>query len=224
MSFALLSALLQGIGYLSVVFVLTMYLQGVRGLSPLYASLLLVPGYLVSSLFAPAMGKLSDKVGARYLATGGVLLMIVGVGAYSLFTTTTPLFLIVPVSLVTGIGGGMYWPANNSAIMALARRGSYGAISGLRSTLNGVGSLLSFVIAIAVAALTVPRYVAFEVFLGTAHLRGGLASDFLVGIHNALFASAVILGVAAVVSYARASGMPSLPKPRSDLDAERSQR
>ncbi len=206
MSFSLLSAFLQGIGYLSVVFLLTMYLQGVMGLTPLYAAILLVPGYVISSMLSPFMGRLADRLGARIMATGGILFMIVGVVAYIFFGVHTPVLWVVPVSIVTGFGGAMYWPANNSAIMSLARRGSYGSISGLRSTLTSVGNLLSFVTTIAVAGLTLPRSVAFQVFLGTSNLRGGLAVSFLDGLHAALAVSAVILVVAALVSYTRSTG------------------
>ncbi len=214
MSYSLLSAFLQGIGFLSVVFLLTMYLQGILGLSPLAASLLLVPGYVITSLFAPYMGRFSDKLGARIMATTGIVFMIVGVAAYSLFSLSTNPYWVVPISLVTGFGGAMYWPANNSAIMRQARRGSYGSISGLRSTLTGIGSLLSFVLSIAIAGLSVPRYVAFEIFLGTTNLRnipGNVAASFLLGIHAALLVSGAILVVAAIVSYARPH-TPAAPK------------
>lgn len=213
MSFSLLSAFLQGIGYLSVVFLLTMYLQGVMGLTPLYAALLLVPGYVISSMLSPFMGKLADRLGARIMATGGIVLMICGVVAYAFFDLGTPVLWVVPVSIVTGFGGAMYWPANNSAIMSLARRGSYGSISGLRSTLTSVGSLLSFVTTIAVAGLTLSRQTAFEVFLGTTNLRGGVATSFLNGLRAAYAVSAVILVVAAIVSYFRSSGgLTSVPQ------------
>ena len=51
--------------YLSVVFLITMYLQGIRAFSPLDAALLLTPGYVVGSLLSPKMGKLSDRYGVR---------------------------------------------------------------------------------------------------------------------------------------------------------------
>ncbi|MGA7923466.1 MAG: MFS transporter [Thermoplasmata archaeon] len=207
---SLTSALLQSIGYLSVIFLLTMYLQGVRGLSPLDASLLLVPAYVVSSFLSPAMGRWSDRLGAHVVATWGIALMLAGVLSYAFFSVTTPLFWVVVVSLVTGFGGAMYWPANTAAIMARSQPGTYGAISGLRATLTNVGWLLSFVIALVVASAAIPRYVAFEVFLGTTHLVGGLGAEFLNGLHAALIVSAVILAVAGVVSYSRGRPQPVL--------------
>ncbi len=57
LSLSLTAATLQAVGFLSVLFLIIMYLQGIRGHDPpLDASLLLVPGYVVSSLLAPRMG------------------------------------------------------------------------------------------------------------------------------------------------------------------------
>ena len=211
LTYSLASSFFQGLGYLAVVFLLTMYLQGVRGLSPLAAALLLVPGYIVGGGLAPYMGRLADRVGARTLATLGIVLMLAGVLAYASLRVDSPLPYVVVITLVTGVGSGMFWPANNAAIMASAPSGSYGAVSGLRSMLANTGTLLSFVLAISVASATVPREVAYQVILGTTTLVGGVAATFLQGLDGALYASAVILTVAAVLSALR--GKPHEPHP-----------
>jgi len=211
LTYSLASAFLQGLGYLAVVFLLTMYLQGVRGLSPLDAALLLVPGYIVGGGLSPYMGRLSDRLGARLLATLGIVFMLVGVLAYASLRVDSPLAYVPLISVFTGIGGGMFWPANNAAIMASAPRGSYGAVSGLRSMLQNTGTLLSFVLAITIASATVPRWQAYAVILGTKNLIGGVGPGFLTGIDGALYASAAILAVAAVLSALRGRATSPLP-------------
>jgi EmrB/QacA subfamily drug resistance transporter len=220
LTYSLASSFLQGFGYLAVVFLVTMYLQGVRGLSPLNAAVLLVPGYIVGGALSPFMGRLTDRIGARVLATAGILGMLAGVLLYASLRVDSPLYEVVAITVVTGVGSGMFWPANNTAIMANAPRGSYGAVSGLRSMLANTGTLLSFVLAITIASATVPRYVAYEVLLGTTKLIGGVGSQFLTGIDGALYASAVILAAAAVLSALRgehrtASGPPAGGPPAS---------
>jgi len=49
----------------------------------------------------------------------------------------------------------------------------------------------------------VPRYVAFEVFLGTTDLLGGVATGFLEGIRSALLVSFAILFIALILSAVR---------------------
>ena len=97
----------------------------------------------------------------------------------------------------------MFFPANNSAVMAKARQGNYGSISGLLRTLQNVGILGSFVVAISVASASIPRQLAFQVFISTVKLSGGLSASFITGIQAALYASIAILAVAAVLSATR---------------------
>lgn len=201
LAFSLVAGFFQSLGYLSIVFLLTLYLQGVRGLSPLDASLLLVPGYCVGAVAGPLMGRLTYRTGTRAMATGGILMMLAGIAGYSLLGNTTWLGWVPITSLVTGLGTGMFFPANTLAIMSQAAPDRLGAVSGLRSTLQNMGALLSFVLSFAIASAAVPKAVAYEVFLGT--LSGGIPPAFLVGLHDALYVSAAVLGVAAVLSWRR---------------------
>ncbi len=200
---AILSAFFLSVGYFSVVFLLIMYLQGIRGLSPLDASLLLVPGYVAGSFLGPGMGGLSDKYGSRGLATAGVFFLSVAILIYLVMTTTSPLYIVLIGSAVSGLGTSMFFPPNNSAVMANARQGSFGSISGLLRTVHNIGLVGSYVLAISVAAASVPRSVAFEVFIGTSNLTGGVSNTFLMGILNAFYASIAILVIAGVFSYFR---------------------
>ncbi len=80
---AIASAFFLSVGYFSVVFLLIMYLQGIRGLSPLDAALLLVPGYVAGSFLGPLMGRLSDRYGSRRDCYVGCVLF--GVSDFDLF-------------------------------------------------------------------------------------------------------------------------------------------
>jgi EmrB/QacA subfamily drug resistance transporter len=217
LGFSLLASLLQALGYLSVVFLLTMYLQGIRGLSPLDASILLVPGYLVGAVVGPFMGRQVDRIGPRLLATFGLLLMLAAVLAYAQLTPGSWLGWVPAISLVSGIGTGSFFPANTTAIMSQAPPRRLGAISGLRGALTNIGTLLSFVVTLSIASASVSRAVAYEVFLGTTDLTGGVAGQFLGGIRAALYGSAAILGVAAALSWSR--GRPTPPAPARPMES-----
>lgn len=213
LGYSLAASFFQSLGYLAITFLVIMYLQGVRGLDPLSAALLLVPGYILASSLAPFMGRISDRIGPRTPATVGILGMLAAVLLYAsvAFTATSPLLLIVGISVIGGVGSALFYPANNSAIMASARRDSYGSVSGLARSLGNMGTLLSFVLVIAVATVAVPRGLAFAVFLGTTHLIGGIAVPFLYGLRVALLVSAGMLGAAAVLSYLRGAGGTTPP-------------
>jgi EmrB/QacA subfamily drug resistance transporter len=201
--YSLMAAFFLSLGYLSVVFLITMYLQGIRGLTPLDAALLLTPGYIVGSLLSPLMGRLSDRYGARVLATLGAATLILATLVYLTLRLDTPLWVVLVASGISGIGSAMFFPSNNSAVMANAPHGSFGGISGILRTVQNIGILGSFVIAITVASASIPREVAFEVFIGTTNLVGGVSDAFLHGIDASLWASIIIMGIAAVLSWMR---------------------
>jgi len=211
LGFSLIAGLLQAIGYLSVIFLLTMYLQGVRGLSPLNASLLLIPGYLVGAAAGPLVGRHVDRLGSRGLATAGILAMGGAVLLYTTLGVDSWLGWVPVISTVGGLGSGLFFPANTTAIMGRATPATFGSISGLRGTLTNMGTLLSFVITLSIASASVPRYVAYEVFLGTTNLVGGIGQQFLDGLHQALLGSALILAVAALLSWTRGNSDRARP-------------
>lgn len=206
LTYSLLAATFQAIGYLSVVFILILYLQGIRGFSPLYTSLILVPGYVVSGFLSPLMGRLADRFGAGKLATLGIFFMALGVLIYFSLQTTSDISIVILGTLVAGFGGSMFWPSNSTSVMAHAPRELYGSISGLLRTLSSMGVLFSFVITISVVSLSVPRSVTFAVFLGISNSLGSFPASFMNGVRTALFASLVILLMAGFLSAARARG------------------
>ena len=212
LGFSLAAGLFQSLGYLSVVFLLTLYLQGLRGLSPLNASLLLVPGYLVGAVAGPTMGRLVDRVGSRGVATAGIGCMMAAVLGYAQLDLGTWLGWVPLISLMAGVGVGMFFPANTTAIMGQARPATFGAISGLRGTLTNMGTLLSFVLTLSIASASVSRRQAEAVFLGFQTLTGGVGASFLTGLHAALYGSAVVLLVAAALSWSRGRAAPIPPR------------
>ena len=201
--YSILATFFLSLGYLAVVFLITMYLQGVRALSPLYAALLLIPGYVAGSFLSPVMGRLSDRYGARYIATAGAGAIILATLVYLSLRIDTPLWFVLVASAISGTGTSMFFPANNSAVMAHAPHGTYGGISGLLRTMQNIGILGSFVITITVAAASIPREIAFEVFIGTTNLVGGVSQAFIQGIDAALWISLILIAIAGVLSWLR---------------------
>jgi EmrB/QacA subfamily drug resistance transporter len=208
MSASFLAAMFQGLANFAVLFLLIMYLQGVRDLTPLDASLLLVPGYLVSAFIGPFGGRLADRFGPIWPATVGLAVQIVALGIYTLLTPTSTLWLVGVAAVVNGIGSGSFFPANNSAVMKIAPGASYGVASGLLRTFSNIGMVFSFAVAILIAARSIPRALAFAIFVGGTALNHHLGEAFSNGLHAALYASMISMALAAVLSASRVLHRP----------------
>ena len=181
-----------------------MDLQGPRGLSPIHASLLLVPGFVAGAAVGPPAGRLADRHGPVVPATVGLALQVVALLAYAQLTLTTPLWVIVVISLVNGIGTSFFFPANSSAVMKAAPPDMFGIASGMLRTFANIGMVFSFAVAILVASRSISRELAFAIFVGTASLHGSLAAAFTSGLHAAFYAMVIFMVIAAVLSALRA--------------------
>jgi MFS family permease len=200
---ALLAAMFQAVGNFAVLFLVIMYLQGVRGLSPLHASLLLVPGYLIGGAFAPFGGRLADRIGPVWPATVGLMIQIVSLAIYAQLGAKAPYGIVIIASIVSGVGSAGFFPANTTAVMTAAPGKAFGTANGLLRTFSNVGMVFSFAVAILVAARSISKKLAFQIFVGTTSLPRHLTATFNSGLHSAFYSAMGFMVVAAVLSSLR---------------------
>ena len=213
---SIFAAFLQSLASFAVLFLVVMYLQGVRGMAPWNASLLLVPGYILGGMVAPFSGRLSDRMGARVVASTGLALQACGFLVYLTLGLTTSTYVVVLGAVLNGAGSSTFFPANNSAVMASAPSRSYGVVSGLLRTFSNIGMVCSFAAALLVASLSMTRQLAFQIFLGTGFqspLPPQLSSAFMNGMHAALAGSISVIIVALVLSILRGKEARTMRSP-----------
>jgi EmrB/QacA subfamily drug resistance transporter len=203
MSASLLASMFQGLSSFAVLFLLLMYLQGPRGLSPLNASLLLLPGYVLSAGGSLYAGRLADRRGPVLPATLGLAMQVVSLVLYAQLTNSTPLWWIVCIGIINALGASLFFPANSSAIMKAAPPDMFGIASGMMRTFANVGMVFSFSVAILVASRSISRQLAFAIFVGTTSLHGQVADAFTTGLHAAFYESVAFMVIAAILSGLR---------------------
>ena len=132
-------------------FVLIIWLQGIwlplHGYdfadTPFWAGIFLLPltaGFLVSG---PAAGYLSDRIGSRGLATGGMLVFGASFVGLALLPIDFPYWAFALLLVVNGVGSGMFGAPNSSSIMSSVPAEQRGVASGMRSTFQNSGTSLS---------------------------------------------------------------------------------
>jgi EmrB/QacA subfamily drug resistance transporter len=146
------------IGMLGIFLPLTIYFQSALGFSALKAGLTLMPSSLVMIMLAPGLGKLTDKIGGKYILISGLSLFAIGMGWVVLIATPTSTWYdFLPALVVAGIGmGGTFAPLTTTAMREIEPRLA-GAASGVLNTTRQVGSVIGTA---AVGALLQNRLVA----------------------------------------------------------------
>ena len=111
--------------------------------TPLWAGIFLLPLSCGFILAGPLSGYLSDRVGARRLATSGMLVFAASLIGLMALPVDFPYWAFALCTLVSGIGSGMFAAPNTSAIMGSVPASHRGVASGMRSTFQNSGNLLS---------------------------------------------------------------------------------
>lgn len=141
-------------GMLGMFFLLPVYLQAQLGYTAIQTGLTLTPLSAAILVAAPLAGRISDRIGSRWLVFSGM-----GIAAMAVFWASfLPIgagwqWLAAPLALA-GLGMGLVMPSMTSAVMAVAPHGEEGAASGILSTMRQVGGVFGVAILGAIFATT----------------------------------------------------------------------
>jgi DHA2 family methylenomycin A resistance protein-like MFS transporter len=179
-SAAVLFGICVNLTYYGMVFVLSLYLQRVRGDTPLEAGLAFLPltgGFLVSNVLS---GWVVGRYGVRVPMICGALTAALGYGLLHLADATTPLIgLLVPFLLIPA-GMGLAVPAMTTAVLASVERQRAGTASAVLNTARQAGG-----------AVGVAAFGALVSGAGAAHIVFGM--QVATAISAALLLTALVL-------------------------------
>jgi EmrB/QacA subfamily drug resistance transporter len=173
------------IGMMGIFLPFTIYLQSVLGFTALKAGLAMAPASLISLFVAPVAGRMTDKIGGKYILMSGLILFGAGMGWLALIAhpnSTWPSFL-APL-IVAGLGlGCIFAPLVTTAMRNIPPQLA-GAASGVLNTVRQVGLVIGTA---AVGALLQNRLVSS--MSGQAEVRAGalppqVRHQFVTQIHN----------------------------------------
>ena len=139
-------------GWGAFLFMMSLYLQGERGFSPMHTGLIYLPIAVGALLFSPLSGRLVGRFGARpSLVISGVLITAATLMLAAL-SATTPVWQLLVVFTVFGIGFSMVnAPVTNAAVSGMPTDRA-GAASAIASTSRQVGVSIGVALCGSVAA------------------------------------------------------------------------
>jgi EmrB/QacA subfamily drug resistance transporter len=184
-AFSNLAALINYSATAAVGFLLSLYLQYIKGLTPQQAGFVLIAQPIMQALFSPLAGRLSDRVEPRVVASTGMAISATGLFLLVWLGDTTPLAWIVFCLMLLGFGFALFSSPNMNAIMGSVDRRLYGVASGTLGTMRLVGQTFSLGVAALLFALYIgnvqiePQY--YPQFLASARMAFAILTVLCVG-------------------------------------------
>jgi predicted MFS family arabinose efflux permease len=131
------------VGYYGLPFVMSLYLQQLRGLSSLATGLVFLPMMLVGAVLTPFSARLAERQGARRLVGGGLVLMTAGLAILAIAPASTSVWLLAALMVLVGLAGPLVSPPVTAVLLNSVPGHQAGTASGIFNTSRQVGGALA---------------------------------------------------------------------------------
>lgn len=192
-AFSNLAALVNYSSTWAVGFLLSLYLQYIKGLPPHRAGLVLIAQPVVMALSSPFAGKLSDRTQPRVIASAGMALTAAALLVFGFLRPDTSFGVLVGGLAVLGLGFGLFSSPNTNAVMGSVEKRFYGVASATLGTMRLSGQMMS-------AGVTM---LIFSLYLGRSPIVPDLYPVFLVAVRAAFVLYALLCALGVFASLAR---------------------
>jgi len=156
-AFSNLAALINYSATFAVTFLLSLYLQYIKALTPETAGLILLPQPVTQAFFSPFAGRLSDRIEPRIIASIGMALTAVGLFLFIFLGEKTTVAFIVGTLILLGFGFALFSSPNTNAVMSSVENRFYGVASGTIGTMRMMGMVLSMGITILIFSVYIGK-------------------------------------------------------------------
>ena len=198
-AFSNLAALFNYSATSAVAFLMSLYLQYIKGLPPQTAGLVLIAQPVVMAVASPFAGRLSDRTEPRIIASTGMALSAAGLVLFSFLGPGTGFGYIVASLVCLGLGFGLFSSPNTNAVMGSVEKRHLGIASAALGTMRLTGQMMS--------AGTVMMI--FALFMGRIPIAPPVYPQFLRSVRIAFLFFAVLCAAGVFASLARGDRDPS---------------
>jgi EmrB/QacA subfamily drug resistance transporter len=192
-AFSCLAALINYAATFAVTFLISLFLQYIKGLTPPTAGTILVAQPVVMAFLSPLAGRLSDRIEPRLISSAGMTLTAFGLLLFALVGTETSEYYIIATLMVLGLGFALFSSPNMSAIMGAVDKKFFGIASGTVAAMRLLGQMTSMAVAMVV----------FAVFIGREQITPDNYDLFLKSVKICFSIFAVLCGFGIFFSFSR---------------------
>ena len=147
--------LMVGLAMFGVFFFVSLYMQNILGFSAVQAGAAFLPMTVLIILVAPIAGKLSDRIGSRWLMTGGMTLLGIQLLYYSTLGTDANFWDLLPALLIGGVGMSLTMTPSAAAIIGSVPTDKAGVGSAVMNSMRQVGGSIGVALIGAIIAAKV---------------------------------------------------------------------
>jgi len=185
-TFNVISAFINYCAAFPIIFLLSLYIQYIKGFNPQNAGLILAVQPIIMTVFSPFAGKLSDKIEPRIVASFGMAFITIALIIFTFLTKNTSMLSILVGLIVLGIGYALFSSPNINAAISSVEEKYYGVASATLTTMRVIGQMFGMGIIILI----------FTFFMGDLSIKPENYGLFLVSakISFIIFAFLCILG------------------------------
>jgi MFS family permease len=168
------SALINYASTFAIAFMMSLYLQYVRGLDAQHAGFLLIIQACVQCAVSLWAGKLSDKINPAVLATTGMGIILLGLCGLIFLSVSTSIIILIILLILLGVGFGLFSSPNANVIMSSVEKKYLGQASATMGTMRLTGQAFSMGIAMMALSLCVKNKVIvpelYPLFMKSLHI------------------------------------------------------
>ncbi|MCH7800618.1 MAG: DHA2 family efflux MFS transporter permease subunit [Chloroflexi bacterium] len=177
------------------------YLQGVAGLSPGKAGLIIAPTAVLFAITGPISGRLSDRYGPKRFEFIGLGSLLTGMLILSTISDTTPLYVIQFALVFQGLGMGIFNPPNQSSILGTVSLSRMGVATAFTNMVRNTANVTGIGLAITIVTMRMGA-LGFEPSLDAVTAGGeGVEAAFSQGLRFAFLTLGGFIGLAAVSTW-----------------------
>jgi EmrB/QacA subfamily drug resistance transporter len=154
-AFSNLAAFINYSATFGVTFLMSLYLQYIKGLTPQEAGTILIAQPVMMALLSPYAGRLSDRIESRIVASIGMALTVCALALLAFITDASPLPYIIGSLALNGVGFALFSSPNTNAIMGSVKKRYYGVAAATTATMRLTGQMFSMGLAMLILALIV---------------------------------------------------------------------
>jgi EmrB/QacA subfamily drug resistance transporter len=152
-AFSNLAALINYCATFAVTFLLSLYLQHIKMLTPFQTGTVLIAAPAIQALFSSFAGRLSDRFEPQIIASIGMALNVIGLVPLIFLKNDTSIHYLLFCLIILGIGFALFSSPNVNAIMSAVENKFYGIASATIATMRLTGQMFSMGITLLVFAV-----------------------------------------------------------------------